>query len=73
MTLQQLAYYPLWGKPIVMYLGIFSFLVLIATAITGYMRSKGSQTIDFKWHRRLAYLLIILTIFHALLGLSSYF
>jgi len=57
-----------------MYLGILSYLCLVATAIIGYLSFKGIDTgIPFRWHPRLALVAIILATIHALLGLGILF
>jgi len=61
------------GKPLVMYGGIFTFLLLLFTATVGFLNFKGIAIIPFKWHPRLALTTIIVAIVHGLFGLSVYF
>lgn len=61
------------GKPLVMYGGIFTFLLLLSTATIGFLNLKGIRLIPFKWHPRLALTTIIVAIIHAILGLSIWF
>ena len=61
------------GKPLVMYGGIVTFLLLLFTATVGFLNFKGIQTIPFKWHPRLALTTIIVAIVHAVFGLSILF
>ena len=61
------------GKPLVMYGGIFTFLLLLFTATVGFLNFKGITIIPFKWHPRLALTTIIVAIVHGLFGLSVYF
>jgi hypothetical protein len=61
------------GQPLVMYGGIFTFLLMIFTAIVGLLNFKGIFVIPFKWHPRLALLMIIVAIIHAIFGLSILF
>jgi hypothetical protein len=68
-----LGYTLIFGKPLIMYLGILTYLCLISTAIIGYLSFKGITTIPFRWHPRLALAAIILATIHALFGLSIYF
>jgi hypothetical protein len=58
------------GKPLVMYGGIATFLLLLFTATVGFLNFKGISIIPFKWHPRLALLTIIVAIGHAIMGLS---
>ena len=67
------AYSLILGKPVIMYMGILTFLSLLATASIGLMNFKGYHYIPFKWHPRMAATTIILATIHAILGLSAYF
>lgn len=61
------------GKPLVMYGGLFTLLLLLFTATVGFLNFRGIRVIPFKWHPRLALLLIIVALMHGLLGLSIFF
>lgn len=61
------------GKPLIMYGGIITFLLLLFTATIGILNMKGISIIPFKWHPRLAITTIIVATVHALFGLSIYF
>ncbi len=61
------------GKPLVMYGGIFTLLLLLFTATVGFLNFKGISVIPFKWHPRLALTTIIVALVHGLFGLSIYF
>ena len=61
------------GKPLVMYGGILTFTLLLATATIGALTFKGIYVIPFKWHPRLALITIIVAVLHGLLGLSIQF
>jgi hypothetical protein len=70
---QGLAYTLILGKPVIMYMGILTYLSFIFTAIIGYLNFKGKTIIPFKWHPRMAVTSITLATLHAILGLSLYF
>lgn len=61
------------GRPLLMYAGILSFLLLLMTATIGFLNYKGNHKIPFKWHPVLAALTILAVLFHAILGLSVQF
>ncbi|MDD5396459.1 MAG: hypothetical protein PHW24_00170 [Candidatus Moranbacteria bacterium] len=61
------------GKPLVMYGGIFTFLLMLFTATVGLLNFKGIHVIPFKWHPRLALTTIIVATIHAIFGLSIFF
>jgi hypothetical protein len=60
------------GQPLVMYGGIFTFLLLLFTATVGFLNFKGITIIPFKWHPRLALTTIIVAVVHAIFGLSIF-
>jgi hypothetical protein len=66
-----ITYYLIFGKPLIMYCGILTFIVLISTATAGAMVLKGK--LNFKWHKRLAITLVILALLHGALGVLSFF
>lgn len=61
------------GKPLIMYGGILTLMLLLSTAAIGALNHKGIFIIPFKWHPRLAITTIITALIHALFGLSVYF
>ena len=61
------------GKPLIMYGGIFTFLLLLFSASVGFLNFKGISIIPFKWHPRLSLITIIVAIVHMLFGLSIIF
>ncbi|OGY49855.1 MAG: hypothetical protein A3B89_03335 [Candidatus Buchananbacteria bacterium RIFCSPHIGHO2_02_FULL_40_13] len=71
--LNNFSYYPILGKPLIMYLGIATFLLFLATAGVGYGIFKGQLKISITWHFRLAKAAIALAIIHAALGILAYF
>jgi hypothetical protein len=72
--IHQIAYTLILGKPIIMYLGILTYLSLLFTAFISVSNVKfGIHIVPFKWHPRLAAVTIILATVHAILGLSLYF
>ena len=71
--IQSIAYTLFFGKPLVMYGGILTFLLMLSTATVGFLNFKGIHIIPFKWHPRLALTTIIVAIIHAAFGLSIYF
>jgi hypothetical protein len=69
----QIAYTLVFGKPVIMYLGIITYLSLLFTAFISVSNVKyGIHIIPFKWHPRMAAVTIILATIHAIFGLSAY-
>ncbi len=71
--LSQVAYTLLFGKPLIMYGGLASFVLLLATASITFFNARGITRIPLIWHKRFAVLTLIAAFFHGLLGLSIYF
>lgn len=71
--LHTLAYTLIFGKPLIMYGGLTTFALLLFTATVGALNFKGITVIPWRWHPRLAVIVIILALFHGLLGLSVFF
>ena len=63
----------IFGKPAIMYGGIFSLLLMLSAAAIPILNSKGIHTVPFHWHQRLAVITIIVALIHALFGLSIFF
>jgi hypothetical protein len=66
-----LAYYTIFGKPLIFYLGIFTISSVFITAIIGYLHYTERRRIPFKWHIRFAVLSLILAALHGLMGILS--
>ncbi len=71
--IRDLAYTLIFGKPLIIYGGTLTFVLLIFTATVGWLNFKAIYIIPFKWHPRLAIITIIVAVIHAIMGLSAYF
>ena len=71
--LENITYYQIFGKPLIMYLGIITLLSFLFTASIAVMTRRGITLIPFKWHPRMAILSIILALIHGFLGFMLYF
>jgi hypothetical protein len=71
--ISNIAYYLIFGKPLIMYIGILTLLSFSFTAYIGFMNLKGKTKIPLKWHFRIAKISLAVAITHGLLGLSAYF
>ena len=69
--LQNISYYLIFGKPVIMYLGILAYILMITTATLGYLVTKGKT--KFIYHKWFAISVIILVVIHAILGILLYF
>jgi len=71
--LARIALIMIFGKPLVMYLGILTFVSLLFTASIGYSTLHGIKWVPFKYHPWMAGTTITLAAIHGLLGLGIYF
>ncbi|WAC04961.1 MAG: hypothetical protein OS112_11000 [Methanoregula sp.] len=69
----EISYSLLFGKPLIMYLGIVTLLSFFTTALIAILNMKGINNIPFIWHPRLAVLSIFLAFLHGMLGVLVYF
>lgn len=68
--LSEIAYFPIFGYPLVLYLGIITLLSFITTASIGLMIFRGVR-IPFKFHPTMAGISLTLGIIHGTLGVST--
>lgn len=61
------------GKPLIMYGGLLTLLLFLATAAIAGLNRKGITRFPIVWHYRLAYLAILLGLLHGLLGVLAFF
>lgn len=71
--LQNITYFLIFGKPLIMYLGILTLLSFLITALIGLLIIKGIGKIPFRLHLIMAVISIILAIIHGTLGILIYF
>ncbi len=70
--IQNIAFTQVFGLPIVAYGGMTTLLLVLFTAIVGFLNYRGITTIPFKWHPILALLTIIFSLVHGIMGLSIF-
>lgn len=71
--LNNVSYFLIFGKPLMMYLGITTLACFLAAASVPIINKKTKFAIAFIWHIRIAKIAIALAILHGLLGVLSYF
>lgn len=70
--LVDIAYYSIFGRPLIMYVGVLTLSFLFLTATISALNRRGIRVIPFKWHPRMAKITLILAAIHGTLGLSIY-
>lgn len=71
--LSEISYFSILGRPLIMYLGILTFLSVVSTASIPILKKRGFRRVSFRTHHRLAYTSLVLAVIHGVLGVSSYF
>lgn len=69
---QDISYALIFGKPLILYLGVLTLLAFIFTAAIAVLNSKGIRIIPFKWHPLCAAIAICLALVHGALGILAY-
>jgi hypothetical protein len=70
--LQNVSYALIFGKPLILYLGVLTLFAVLLTASIAVLNFKGIRTIPFKWHPRVAAIAIFIALVHGALGLLAY-
>jgi hypothetical protein len=73
LTLINIAYYQILGKPLNLYLGLLCLLGFLIVGMSHYLLRKTAIKIRHPWHFRIGLISIIIAIIHGILGLASYF
>ena len=73
LSLQAVAFAPILGRPLIMWGGLFTLLLLLLTGMVAGLNRKGIHTVPMIWHFRLAYLTILLVLVHGIIGMLLYF
>ncbi len=71
-AIQNLAYRMLWGLPLAGWLGIITYISLVATASVMVLTRKGIRRFSFSTHKNLARLTILLATIHFIFAISVY-
>lgn len=71
--LENITYYPILGKPLIVYLGVLTLTSFLFTALIAILNKRGVYIIPFKWHPRMARVSIVFALIHGLLGILAYF
>jgi hypothetical protein len=69
---QDISYTLIFGKPLIMVLGVLTLSAFIITAVIAVLNSKGIRTVPFEWHSRCAAVALFLALVHGALGILAY-
>lgn len=70
--LQDIAYQTIGGFPVIGYLGILSYILMIATALVMVLTRRKIVKIKPKVHFRLAYATLTVATIHGILAIAVY-
>lgn len=70
--IRSIAYYPILDLPLILYIGILTFLVFAFAATIAILNSRRIRVIPFQWHRSVAYTGLIIATIHGILGIGSH-
>jgi hypothetical protein len=70
---QEISFYLIFGKPLIMYLGILTLSAFLLTAAIAILNRHGNRTIPFVWHPRAAAFAIGCAVIHGFLGAALFF
>ena len=70
---QEVAYYLIFGKPLILYLGVITLFLFLVTASIPVLSRRGVVKVPFIWHVRMAVLSVCFAIIHGMLGIGAYF
>jgi hypothetical protein len=68
----EVTYQLVFGVPLIVYGGMMTLMLFLATAVVAYGTRKGFLRVPVKWHYRLAFLALAAGLFHALFAMLAY-
>lgn len=69
--LNEISYYPIFGYPLIVYIGLLALISFIAAALVPTFLKSNIKN-HFKIHRKLAGISILFGLIHGVLALLSY-
>ena len=70
--ISEIAYISLFGMPLIAYLGIATYIMLLVTAGIMIPIARGKLKLPANYHKRSAQITIILATIHGIFGISRY-
>lgn len=71
--LNEISYYLIFGKPLIMYMGIITLSSFLITASIGFLNLNGNTAIPLKYHFMMAKISLTLALIHGTFGILAYF
>jgi hypothetical protein len=70
---QEISYYMIFGKPLIMYMGLLTLALFIIAAAVGYLVFTGKTNMIVRTHKRLATIAIAVALIHGFFGVALFF
>jgi hypothetical protein len=70
--LQEISYLLIFGRPLIIYLGIVTIVSFLVTAAIPVLSMKRVVSVPVVWHFRMAAISIALGLIHGTLGVAAY-
>jgi MFS superfamily sulfate permease-like transporter len=70
--IESISLFPVFGLPLIVYLGMATLSLLLFTASISVMTRRGMRRIPFRWHPRMAAVTIAVAIVHGFLGIMLF-
>lgn len=72
MDFSEIGYYTVFGKPLIFYFGIITYLLFVLAALIAFSSKRGILKIPFVWHKRVAVVALLFGLVHGLFGILGY-
>lgn len=69
----EISYHLIFGKPLIMYMGIVTITSFFITASIGFLNLRGYTVIPLKYHFMMAKISLTLAVIHGTFGVLAYF
>lgn len=69
----EISYHLIFGKPLIMYMGITTITSFFITASIGFLNLRGYTAIPLKYHFMMAKISLALAVIHGTFGILAYF
>lgn len=66
-----IGYYLIWGRPLIVYLGIIALGLFVAAGAVAMLNKKGIRLVPQKWHHRIALTALAFAMVHGALALMA--
>ncbi len=69
----EITYHLIFGRPLIMYMGIITLMSFLITASIGFLNLRGYNAIPLQYHFMMAKIALAIAIIHGTFGILAYF